>query len=220
MSIEKVDALIDAHLNNMAGWCSPEKGRRLARLVVEAATRAPESGPLCCELGVFGARALVCLGMAVEHCLARNGRVHGIDPYCASAALEGKNSPENDAWWAKIDYPKILADALRKINELNLHCIKIITSRSQDVVGEYTDGSIDVLHADANHSELCSRRDVALWAPKMRPAGFLVFDDINWETTRAAQQDLLDLGFEKIEDHVTWAVYKAPNAPCGPMSGI
>lgn len=212
MSIEKVDALIDQHLNNMAGWCTPEKGKRMARLVLEAATRAPKDGLLCVELGVFGARALVTLGLAVEHCLARNGRVHGIDPYCASAALAGQNSPENDAWWSKIDYPKILSDALKKINELNLHCITIITSHSETVVSDYADGSIDVLHVDANHSELCSRRDIALWAPKVRPQGFLVFDDTNWETTKPAQSDLLEKGFTLLEDHKTWAIYKAPTS--------
>jgi hypothetical protein len=212
MDIEEVDRIIDATLPNMEGWCTPAKGKRMARLVVEAAKERPDTfGPLCVELGVFGGRSLICMGLAVEHCLARRGRVHGIDPYIATAALEGENSKANDEWWAKIDYPKILAGALKKINELNLHGVTIIASRSESIVDQYPDLTIDVLHIDANHSELTSRRDVDLWAPRVRPAGFVVFDDIDWVSTARAQGDLIDRGFSCLEGHTTWAIYRAPS---------
>lgn len=211
-TIADVDKLIENTLPNLPGWCTPDKGKRLARLVLEGAALCPyaAAGPLCVEIGVFGGRGVISFALAVEHLLQRNGRVHGIDPYTASAALEGENSKANDEWWAKIDYPKILADVLKKINELDLHVVTIIASHSENAVGDYADGSIDVLHIDANHSTVTSRRDVASWGPKMRPNGFLVFDDVDWETTKPAQADLLTAGFTLLEDHKTWAIYKAP----------
>lgn len=205
MSIEKVDAIIDETLHNLDGWCTPTKGKRIARLVLE---KGP--GVRCVELGVFGGRSLICLALPIRHCLNGIGEVHGIDPFTKDAALEGTNSKANDEWWGKIDYHAVLNKCMAVIGRLGLSHIRLLLERSQDAISKFEDDSIDILHADANHSTETSSREVELWAPKLKPRAYWIADDIDWETTRQAQALLIEKGFRKLEDHKTWAIYQAP----------
>lgn len=204
MSIEKVDEIISDVLPGLDGWCTVEKGKRMARLVVE---KGP--GVRCCELGVFGGRSLVCLALPITHCLNGLGEVHGIDPFTKDAALEGSNSKVNDEWWAKINYKDVLNKCMGTIGRLGLSHVRLLLERSQDAVGKFEDRSIDILHADSNHSAEVSTREVELWTPKMKPGGYWIADDVDWETTRPAQQLLADKGFTLVEHHKTWMICQA-----------
>ena len=205
--IELVDRLINDALPKMEGWCTPEKARIMARLIAGV-------GPGCraVELGVFGARALVAMGLAVKHCLGGVGTVDGIDPYSATASLEGTNDRANQEWWQKVDYGAILQGARAAITRLDLDAIvHLRIARSQDVVQTYDANSLDVLHQDSNHSEEVSCYEVASWTPKMKPGGVWVFDDTNWSSTKAAQERLMGYhGYTLVEQHDTWGVFRAP----------
>ena len=196
-----VDEIIERELPKLPGWCTPEKGRRMAELARGAS--------LVVELGVFGARGLVCMSLSIAQ--QGFGRADGIDPFEVSAALEGSNAPENSEWWGRLDYGAIAHAAQMGICSLGLYqYARLIRLRSREAVSYYEDGSVDVLHLDANHSEETSCEDVALWAPKIRPGGYWIFDDTNWESTQKAQRELVGLGFNEIENHDTWKVYRAP----------
>lgn len=190
------------------GWCTPEKAKRMARLVATTNSRPP----LCVELGVFGGRGVIAMGLAIKHVLGGVGTVHGIDPFMAAAALEGTNEKANQDWWAKVDYVTILKSAREWISRLGLDgIVQLVVKRSQDVVDDYEDRTIDVLHQDSNHSEEISCHEVATWTPKMRPGGIWVFDDTNWPSTKLAQSRLVTVhGFALLEQHETWAVFQAP----------
>ena len=205
--LELVDRIIATELPKMEGWCDVEKGQRMARLIADIGP-----GVRAVELGVFGARSLVCLGLAVRHCLNSQGTVDGIDPYSPAASCEGSSDRANSGWWAQVDYPTILRGARAAIIRLDLDAIITLKlQRSQDVVHTYADASIDILHLDANHSPEASCWDVATWAPKMKAGGTWVFDDTNWPTTKVAQQRLAsDHGFVLLEPHDNWAIYRAP----------
>lgn len=197
-----VRPIIERELPALPGWCTVEKGVRLATL---AASLPPV--PRCVELGVFGGRSLVAiaLGLFAAEC----GSVDGIDPYTRAAALEGTNAPANDEWWGNLEYEDVARSAQEALYRLGLHDLaKIVRMRSQDVAQYYEDGSIDLLHQDANHSEETSCAEVHLWAPKMTPEGVWVFDDTDWATTQKAQRELEALGFKLIEDYKTWRVYR------------
>ena len=191
--------LIERELPRLPGWCTPEKGVRMAELARGAS--------LCVELGVFGGRGIAAISAALRE--QGFGEAHGIDPYTVDAALEGTNSPENDRWWSRLDLAEIGRAACISIEQLGLTAwAKIFWERSQDVVGRYADSSIDLLHADSNHSEEVTCAEVALWSPKIRQGGIWIADDVNWETTKKAQQLLLECGFDRTEDHETWAVFR------------
>ena len=205
MGIERVDELIASSMP-VHGWMTPEKGRRLARLV--AGLLPPVR---CVELGVFGGRGVAVMALAIKHCLRGAGTVDGIDPYTADAALEGTNDEGNRVWWGKLNYAEILKSALAAFDQLQVKdVIRMRIARSQDVVNDYPCGTIDLLHQDSNHSEEVSTWEVTNWAPKMIRGGLWVFDDTNWPSTRPAQELLLTKGFTRIEDHDTWAVFRAP----------
>jgi len=199
VSLQDVERVIDEVLPRLPGWCTPEKGKRMAALTYGAG--------LCVELGVFGGRSLLAIGLALRD--QGRGRADGIDPYTASAALEGKNDVANDQWWSAIPYSVIASTAEGALQPLGER-VRLVRKRSADAVGDYEDGSVDLLHQDSNHSELISCQEVALWAPKMRPGATWVFDDSNWPTTQAAQRLLLELGFTVLEDHHLWKVFRAP----------
>lgn len=206
MGIERVDELIASSMP-VHGWMTPEKGRRLARLI---ASLTPPVKAV--ELGVFGGRGVAVMALAIKHCLQGAGTVDGIDPYTADAALEGTNAEENRVWWGKLNYAEILKSALAAYDQLQVKdIIRMRIARSQDVVNDYALSSIDCLHMDSNHSIEVSTWEVENWTPKMRPGALWVFDDTNWPSTRPAQELLeKEKGFTRIEEHDTWAVFKAP----------
>jgi hypothetical protein len=201
VSLADVEQVIEQVLERLPGWCTLEKGKRLAALTYGC--------EFCVELGVFGARSLVPIGLALLD--QRSGRADGIDPYTSTAALEGKNDVANDQWWAGISYAAIADGARDTIQSLALgDYVRLVRKRSTDAAADYADRSIDLLHQDSNHSELISCEEVRLWAPKMRAGGVWIFDDTNWPTTQAAQRLLLERGFVVLEDHQQWKAFRVP----------
>jgi predicted O-methyltransferase YrrM len=206
-----MDDLIEKILPTLPGWCTVEKGKRLAKLATDARAN------LCVELGVFGGRSLV----AIASGLARNGfgRVDGIDPYTAEASLEGANSPENDKWWAALDYDDILKQAVSAIEDSGLkNQARILRRKSLEVADQYEDGSIDILHVDSNHAEEVSVAEVNAWARKVRLGGFWVADDSDWSTLRRAQELLEADGFVRVElfdrtpEASAWTIFQKTGA--------
>jgi hypothetical protein len=196
-----VNEIIERELPGLPGWCSNEKGYRLADLV--------RGKQLVVELGVFGGRSLVAMALGLKDSSNAFSRIDGIDPYTPAAALEGDNHPDNNSWWSSLDYDAVARTAQDALYRLDLMpYARLVRMLSREVVGFYSDGTIDVLHQDANHSEATSCEEVTRWTPKIRPGGYWVFDDTNWDSTKKAQQMLVDLGFSEIEDHVSWKVYQ------------
>lgn len=201
MSQIEVDEAIERVLPTLPGWCTPEKGKRMAAFARGAS--------LCVELGVFGGRSLVSIALALRDQPSYNGRVDGIDPFTKEAALEGTNDPANDQWWAKLDYEDIARTAQETLYRLRLvQYAHLVRMCSREVVRFYGNGTIDLLHQDSNHSEEVSCLEVALWAPKLRSGGRWIFDDTDWPTTKKAQGSLEALGFDELEDHGGWKVYR------------
>lgn len=198
-----VNEIIERELPGLPGWCTPQKGRRLAELMRGAS--------LVVELGVFGGRSLVAMALGLKDSPNEFSRIDGIDPYTPAAALEGVNDPANDEWWSKLDYESVARAAQEVLYRLDLMSYaRLVRMRSLDVVDFYVDGTVDALHMDSNHSEDVSSAEVVRWTPKIRPGGYWIFDDTNWESTKKAQRMLIELEFEELEDHGGWKVYQKP----------
>ncbi len=199
MSLEEVHAAIASTLLQIPGWCVVEKGQRMAEIA-----RGEET---CVELGVFGGRGLVSMAMGLRD--AGHGRAFGIDPYTASACLEGSNDPANMEWWSTLDYESIAKSAQDLLGHLGLSAYAwLIRSRSADAVRMFHDSSVDVLHQDSNHSMEVSCEEVMLWTPKVKPGGYWIFDDTDWPSTKKAQEVLLGRGYREVEDHEKWKIYQ------------
>ncbi len=174
------------------GWCSYDKALHLSQLIID---HRPE---VIVEVGVFGGRSAIAMAMACQH--AYTGKVHAIDPWTKAAALEGGTNPENDAWWAALDIEKIYRTFLSNVRTLGVEdWIEVQRVHDVDALPLFQDGSIDLAHWDANHSEPTSVRTVRDWAPKVKPGGFAVFDDILWPSqARALELLRTDLGFNEV----------------------
>ena len=181
------------NINRLEGWCTTEKAEHLAEIILE---RHPH---LIVEIGVFGGRSAIAMGMACQE--AGCGEVIGIDPWTKNAAVEGGTSPENDEWWSNVDYETIYTGANGARAALGVDDV-VTFQRAHDTVmlGEFLDGSIDLLHLDSNHSEAVSVRSVRDWTPKMRPGGILILDDSHW-ASQARAVELLngELGYRHLE---------------------
>lgn len=201
MNLDEVLAVIETVIPTMNGWCPVPKAKRLARLCADKPVRVGV------ELGVFAGRSLI--AMAFGCSVNGFGHVEGVDPYDKRASLEGANDSANDDWWRSLDYDVIMREAIGAIarHELGPY-VSVVRARSLDVVGRYADASVDVIHQDSNHSEEISCAEVRAFAPKVAPGGFWVMDDINWSTTKRAQELLAEIGFRRIEEYESWAIFQ------------
>jgi predicted O-methyltransferase YrrM len=194
---------IEAALTPLHGWTTPEKGTRLAELVIAA------ESALSVEIGVFGGRGTI--AMAIGHQRLGRGHVVGIDPWEVAASLDGENAPANDDWWRTVDHDAIYEHFVSALVHNNVvRFCRIMRERSDSAIRLFGDDSIALLHQDGNHSEAISAAEVETWTPKLRPGGFWVADDTDWSTTQRAQQMLIERRFELLEDHGGWRVYRKP----------
>lgn len=187
----------------MDGWCSPEKAVRLAELVCETATNKS------IELGIFGGRATVAMGMA--HAQIGKGHCWGVDPWEVKSCEEGENDPANDKWWKEVDYKGVhhrfvstvlsldLWDRVRWHHGTSSEAFQFIAYEDKPMFG--------VMHQDSNHSELISCREVELWAAYLEKDGYWILDDADWKSTQKALRMLAEQ-FEMVEDHGSWVVFR------------
>ena len=111
----------------------------------------------------------------------------------------------------KIDYEKMFNYTKNILTKYNCSNAKLLRMKSVDAISMFKDESIDFLHQDSNHSEKISCEEVELYYNKVKKNGIWVFDDTNWETTKKAQNLLINYGYKEIYDSGTWKVYQREN---------
>lgn len=174
---------IETHIPLMEGWCTVEKAKDIANLIQTAKPW------LCIEIGVFAGRSLIAAGFALEE--NKQGIIYGIDPWQKHASLEGSQAAENNEWWEKIDYEYFYKYSIDRIFEHGLSKICIpLRLKSDDACRIFPYNHIDIIHIDGNHSEEASCLDVQCWLPKLKPGGYVIFDDTNWSSTQKAVEML------------------------------
>lgn len=170
---------IDGTGRRVEGWCSYEKALAMAELAISVKPR------VSVELGVFGGRSLIAQAIGIQR--ANSGLIYGIDPWTKEATLEGDLSEGDKEWWGKLDISNIYAGCLEALIRSKVAPVTRLLCCKSDVAAEnFGPESIDILHIDSNHSEKISTREVQTWLPKVSPAGFVWFDDVNWPTTQKA----------------------------------
>jgi len=181
------------------GWCPVEKATVLHDLVELGQPRT------IVEIGVFGGRSVIAMAMAAK---TYGGTVHAIDPWAKGPCLEGKNSPENDAWWASVDLEAVHQHYLKALEHYDVvGSVRTMRMTDEFAITEFADEQIGMLHVDGNHSEEASMRYVRSWGPKVAKGGIIVMDDINWETQKATVE-YLDKNYSALAKYGTWAYYR------------
>ena len=183
------------NIANLEGWCGYQKAKHLAQLILD---RRPE---VIVEIGVFGGKSLSAMAMACQHIY--NGHCTGIDPWTKAAALEGDVGPDHSEWWAKLDLEQIRKTCLSNIRQLGLEdFITIQRNHDSEVLSNFEDQSIDLIHEDSNHSLQVSVRTCRDWVPKLKIGGLFIMDDSSWDTQQRSIELLNDgLGTKHVSTH-------------------
>lgn len=176
-------------LPKMEGWCTPAKAARLVELVESSRAR------VCVEIGVFGGRSLFAIALAQSrHIPALPPLTIGIDPWERMPSVAGYDGV-NEEWWAKLDHDAIYASCRSFHSLLSLRdTCQLLRATSREALALVSRlAPIDLLHIDGNHSTDSALYDVMQYVPLVRPHGVVLFDDMEWETTKPAQRLLLTL---------------------------
>lgn len=188
-------------MDKLEGWCSKQKASVLIDLV---RFKKPK---IVVEIGVFGGKSLVPMAFAVRE--NGYGKVYGIDPWDKLSSTEGMDGV-NYEWWNSIDHLKILNGLKARIHEFNLDDqIELIQATSEDAEPI---GPISLLHIDGNHSEKTSFIDVTKWVPLVEKGGLVIFDDVNWSTTKSAVEWLDNncIRFSQFSGDNIWGIWVKP----------
>lgn len=176
----ELETKIKSLIPHLEGWCSVEKSLEMAQLILDTRPH------IIVELGVFGARSLLPMAMAVRE--AGQGVVYGIDPWQVEPAIEGE-AEANAQWWLKDCPLNVIHEGCMKAiwNEKLDPYVVVMRCRAEHAAHLFMrDRPIDILHFDQNHSEFASMRDIQLYYPLVKPGGYIWFDDTDWATTHAA----------------------------------
>jgi predicted O-methyltransferase YrrM len=160
----------------MGGWCDPEKGFEIGKLVIDNKSQR------IAEVGVFEGKSTLALAYACK--LNGSGTVYAIDSWKKEDCIDDEVSG-NQEWWSKLDldghYEAFVGHAVRA---QVVRYIQFCRMSSWDASRSLPD--MDMVHIDANHAEWPSTSDVVNWLPKLKVGGYLIMDDVNWESTQTA----------------------------------
>lgn len=190
-------------LMKLEGWCPLEKMKRLYDLVKSINAKT------VVELGVYGGKSLIPMAIAIKE-LNNFGNCYAVDPWEAEASIDNYDPSHNNyIWWNNLDHKSIYDKFIEgvKKHDVSEHVITL-KYKSMDIIGRFSDESIDVLHQDANHSEKSSCEEVENFYNKVKLNGYWVMDDTKWETTKKAQMIILEKGYILLEEHENWKIFQ------------
>jgi hypothetical protein len=179
---------------DFGGGCSYEKALTLAFLIKEYNLMHSA------DIGVYRGRSL--FPQSLSHKLNTNGIAFAIDPYDSIAAiqvdrLDIKN--ELTKFAKTTDFNQIYNDVLSLINNFNLEPnTKFIRQKSHEASEFFVKNNIKLglVHIDGNHDTKYVMQDVYDYLPLLDDTGFIVLDDITWESVRPA--------YDYLSEHLTY----------------
>lgn len=184
-----IENYINIELTKVPGWCCAEKAKKMYDLITL------ENLQLCVEIGVFGGSSFFPQAIAMSK--KKSGFVFGVDPWSTDCALEDMTNEANKNWWSSLDLNSIYSNFLKTMTKygVNNFC-KIFRDKSSNVVSNFEDNTIDMLHIDGNHCERLALEDAVFYLPKVKSGGYIFFDDTTWiesGTVASTQKGLLHI---------------------------
>lgn len=197
--ITKLFSEIETAFPHITGWCSLERAQELAAMIV--ALRPHHS--VC--VGVWGGKETI--PMAMAHRAIGIGKVFAVDPWQASASIEGQDAA-NVAWWGEQQkHDQVYGLFMARVTELGLQdWVDVRRARSNEVASPQSVG-VEVI--DGNHGPQAVD-DVRRFAPHVAVGGFLYLDDLKWTGGHVEQAETmaLMLGFRRLHARDTGAFYQ------------
>lgn len=140
------------------------------------------------EIGVYRGKSFFPMAYMVKKL---GGKAFGIDAYDYEIAKEYDVDPsvgfDVNEFLAKLDFSQIYSDVKILQKDLGLmdHS-EIIKDDSKKAVHYFRENQIviDMLHIDGNHDTPAVQADVDAYVPLVKDGGFIVIDDVHWESVR------------------------------------
>jgi hypothetical protein len=201
---------------DFGGGCSVAKACLLASLI-----RHWNLGSTV-DIGVYRGRSL--FPQAIAHKHYTGGVVYGIDPWSTEEARVKDNlelKERIDRFVRETDFGAIYeeVEAIRRECRFFGHCVLLrMTSAEAASVFERKGKTFGLVHIDGNHDTERVTEDVSLYLPRVAHGGFVVLDDISWDSVRPAYERLGEdttLIFERTEGEDDYAVFWKGDSPRG-----
>ena len=180
----RVDAEIES---DFGGGCPIEKMFLMAYLVQNQKLKT------YAEIGIYKGKSLFPTAYSIY---LNGGKSYGIDPYSFGDAAEF-DAPEDiqerlDSFLPAVDFEKLYQDVVMYREKCGYgESLKIIRKPSQDAIAYFKENNIkiDLLHIDGNHDTKYVRQDFELYNEILSEGGFIVFDDIDWESVNVVYKE-------------------------------
>jgi glycosyltransferase involved in cell wall biosynthesis len=204
---------------DFGGGCSLSKACLIAELIRRYGLQ------VTVDIGVYRGRSLV--PQALAHRRFTGGVAYGVDPWSASEAQEFDNprlKEKIDQWANKTDFQAIYEEVTTLVNTLQIerHCTLLRRTSAAALSFFQENGvSFDLIHIDGNHDTEIVVNDVRSYLPRLKPRGFIILDDISWESVRPAYDELATLlpqVFEHCDYRNDYAVFWNASSRLGAWS--
>jgi hypothetical protein len=186
---------------DFGGGCSTKKSILMASLIRDFNIH------YSVDIGVYRGRSL--FPMAAAHKLFSGGIAFGVDPYSSDAAVQHDRPDlkvELDSFARETNFEGIYQEVIKLIrsNNLERNC-KIVRKTASEAITEFKSMAIQfgLVHIDGNHDTNFVMEDIKNYVPLLSDVGFVVLDDISWDSVAPAMSYLSrDLTFiNKLVDH-------------------
>lgn len=184
---------------NVAGLIRNQDGRFLESMVDEL-----ESGDCVIEIGPFTGKSTCFMGRGVRES-HKTIHIYSVDPWeLLGAPISGTGLT--------------IAQTRKEVHELFRANVKkcgmtdIITEFhgfSEDAADRWNSPSpIGMVYVDGNHKYPMVKKDIELWAPKIKVGGYMVFHDYNSPQVHRAVNELVRAGLphEETADLGRWVI--------------
>ena len=204
----RIATVLDQIPGDFGGACSVSKANLIAWLIRRYGLHTT------LDIGVYRGRSL--FPQALAHQQGTGGIVYGVDPWSSVEAKEHDNLALKDAIHAfvdQLDFEHIYQDVTSQIEQLYLEEYCIVLRQTSASAIEYFDKNgiyFDLIHVDGNHDTEKVMQDIILYLPRLNRQGFLIMDDISWESVRPAYREVsanLPLLFKRVDRENDYAVF-------------
>jgi|DEB0MinimDraft_6_1074348.scaffolds.fasta_scaffold08505_2 SAM-dependent methyltransferase len=191
-----IDEFIEDINSYVGGWCTPDKQEWLIKTILE---RKLEK---VIEIGVWEGKSLLPMAKACQ--IQGFGSVIAIDAYKVSKMLEN-GGDEHPSYYAadqrsneKAFKNWIVRSGLSDYVEYDGPKESLVAAE------EYEPDTFDMIHIDANHSEVNTLQDFYTWYPLLKKGGVLVLDDTNRTSTIKLKEQATALCSKILIDSGQW----------------
>jgi predicted O-methyltransferase YrrM len=177
-------AALDLIPVDFGGGCPVAKANVMAWLIREFGVAASV------EIGVYRGRSLI--PQAIAHKATRGGVAVGVDPYSRDIAMEHDNprlAAAIEKFVEATDWDALFRGVVDIRGRLGLqdHCMLLRQSGAEAAADLARQGRrFGLAHIDGNHDTVHVTKDVELYLPLIEEGGFIVMDDITWDSVKPA----------------------------------